>query len=337
MNAYVRIANASATNTNWPTTSERAVAISGLLSRQAPTIGSTHCRPESMSARISASWPSSGIMLRSSGLGTRGSGKKPCAILPNEQYQDRSLPGLQETSLEKLLLASRTCWLHPHSLLAACDALSSPESRVPSPGPVRRLRLGDRVGDFLGHVGLVVLGQHLRRGESAAAHVAGRDHALSLAEQVGKDAGVLHAHVLEAVGDREVGGERARHPVHAAFLDDAAQPERRARRRLAGCHFGWRIQVGHVLLQREHGQRRGDADREHDQRDHDQSAFADGIHAEAPSRCAGVCDARWRRSCSRAARPRNSFNTWRRRSAGAIQSQASTAKNTAYAGQTYMA
>src|SRR6185437_7015695 len=158
--------NASATNTNWPTTSERAVAISGLALRHAPKIGSAHCSADNSSAKISASWPSSGIM-RSS----------------------------------------------------------------------RRLRLGNRVGDFAGHVGFVVLGEHLGGREFPAAHVPGGDHALALAKQVGKDAGVFHAHVVEAISDDEIGLQRAGYAMHAALLHYSAEPESGSERRLAGFHF----------------------------------------------------------------------------------------------------
>src|SRR3546814_2839637 len=60
------------------------------------------------------------------------------------------------------------------------------------------------VGDFLGHVGFVVLGQHLLGDEGVAAHVAGGDHRLVLAEQVRQDPGVDHRHLRVAVGDGEL-------------------------------------------------------------------------------------------------------------------------------------
>ena len=46
-----------------------------------------------------------------------------------------------------------------------------------------------RVGDLLGHVALVVAGQHLRGDEDPVLEPAGGDHPLALAEEVRQDAG----------------------------------------------------------------------------------------------------------------------------------------------------
>ena len=73
---------------------------------------------------------------------------------------------------------------------------------------MRDLGLGDRVGDFLGHVGLVVLGQNLGRDELTVLQRPSGDDALTFTEQVRKNAGVFDRQLLEAVGDDEIDLER---------------------------------------------------------------------------------------------------------------------------------
>src|SRR5690606_22299875 len=148
------------------------------------------------------------------------------------------------------------------------------------------------------------------------------DHALALAKQVRKDAGVLDRDFVEAVGDDEIDGQRICASPDRILEHDAAEPETRAVRHVAGLDFARRVEIGHVLLQCESGQGRGDGARAEDQADQDETAFsAWGLGREGDSET---------RDFWRAMRPRNSASTRRRASSGATTSIASTRKNTAY-------
>src|SRR6185437_4695685 len=117
-----------------------------------------------------------------------------------------------------------------------------------------------------------------------------------------------------------------------AFLDDTAKAKRMTLGCLVRVDFRWRVQISHVLLQGEHRQAGRDRDRAEDQQRDDQAPLANRVHVDASARAARVLRVR-----SRASRPRSSRVKRRRRSAGANQSHTSTMKNTANAGQTYMA
>lgn len=64
--------NAIHTNTAWPTAAGRAIPINAVLPRHAPIKGSTPWASDNSSARISAIWPSSGVMGGSQGETERG-------------------------------------------------------------------------------------------------------------------------------------------------------------------------------------------------------------------------------------------------------------------------
>src|SRR3546814_13752136 len=73
----------------------------------------------------------------------------------------------------------------------------------------------------------VVLGQHLLGDEGVAAHVAGGDHRLALAEQVRQDPGVDHRHLRVAVGDGELHLHRAGGALERMLGNHAAEAELR--------------------------------------------------------------------------------------------------------------
>ena len=134
----------------------------------------------------------------------------------------------------------------------------------------------ERLAGLRRHVVLVVLGQHLARVEHAVgAHLALRDHALALLEQVGQDAAVGHGHGLRGVGDDEVHvGAVA---LDAAFLHQAADAERAVQRRLVRGHLRRRIEEHQVALERVEHQRGGHADGGDDAADQRQPLVA-GLH-----------------------------------------------------------
>ena len=126
----------------------------------------------------------------------------------------------------------------------------------------------ERIGDFLGHIILVVLGQNVcgeKRAVSDDATLG--DNALPLAEKVGQNAGIKRRHFRSAVMDDE-------HVVLSVLLPglfehQPAQPDRRARRNLAFGNFRRRIEKHNLVAQcsedqsdrqcQNHSQRRNDA------------------------------------------------------------------------------
>jgi len=86
-----------------------------------------------------------------------------------------------------------------------------------------------------------VLGQHFGGDESTGfVQFALGDGALAFLEEVGKDALVRYRDVLGGIGNDEGDGDPVGLTLDAAFLDQAADAEQLALRRLAGRHFGRR-------------------------------------------------------------------------------------------------
>ena len=121
-----------------------------------------------------------------------------------------------------------------------------------------------RVGDFLRHVGLVMLGKHgVSLEHTGGIERALGDDALPFAEQIRQDA---------LIGDRQLGAairnlERHREIVAAlqrARLDQAAEPEALARADMLLGHHGRRREEHDGIAQRI--QHQPGCDREHEQR-----------------------------------------------------------------------
>ncbi len=129
-----------------------------------------------------------------------------------------------------------------------------------------------RLGDFGRHVVLVVLGQHLARGEDAVgAERALGDHALAFAEQVGQQAAIDHGH---ASAVRSVTLKRTSWPSFFT-LPCSTRPPRRKCRSGASLLLGElarRIEEDDVVVQRRQHQRRRDA--QHAERAHQQPQAA---------------------------------------------------------------
>jgi len=107
------------------------------------------------------------------------------------------------------------------------------------------------------HVVLVVLGQHFVGDEHPVGVQATLgDGALPFGEQIGKDAGVAHGHVVRVVGDHEGDGQRLA-ALQGARLDQATDADHVVSRRLAFHHLGGREEIGHVAAQRLEYQHRG--------------------------------------------------------------------------------
>ncbi len=106
-----------------------------------------------------------------------------------------------------------------------------------------------RVGHFLRHVILVVLGEHRVGAERCRIdHHALRHHALPFTKQIGKDAAIADAHHVLAVGDVEC-------RIHVladdgAGLHQSAEPDAGAGRQLLLDHVGRRIEEHDGIAQR---------------------------------------------------------------------------------------
>ena len=131
---------------------------------------------------------------------------------------------------------------------------------------MRLARLLHRLGRFRRHVVLVVLGEHLGRGEHAVgAELALRDDAFALLEQVRKDAGVAHRDAFRGVGDDEADRQAVGGALDAAGFHQAAEAEGAPQRclvlgNLAGAEEEHQVRAEGVQHQRcRHGERR-DAD-----------------------------------------------------------------------------
>ena len=125
---------------------------------------------------------------------------------------------------------------------------------VPVAGPLQR------VGHFLGHVGLVVLGQHFGGAERAVRlQRAQRHHALPFAEQIGQDAGIADRDGGGAIGDAEAHRRACAlaDMLDAAGLDQPAEPEGAAVMRRLGGQVGGGEEEHHVVAERRQHQRRG--------------------------------------------------------------------------------
>src|SRR6266850_111238 len=172
---------------------------------------------------------------------------------------------------------SRRRCLSPRRRSAA--PLVSAPPRAPAPArPVRaleswhldrflRLRtLLQRVRRLRRHVVLVVLRQHLARGEHAVrAELPLRHDPFAFAEQIRQLAAVDHRHRLRRVGDDEAHF----HPcaLHAPRHHHAADAESAPHRRLVRRHLRRREEEHQVLVERRQHQGRGDAERHHAERD----------------------------------------------------------------------
>ena len=81
-----------------------------------------------------------------------------------------------------------------------------------------------RVGDFLGHIGFIVLGEDLRGHEGAiGCETAFGDHPLTFAEQVGQNAVKADRYRAGEIGHAEQC--RRAGLTDAALLDQSAEPE----------------------------------------------------------------------------------------------------------------
>ena len=130
------------------------------------------------------------------------------------------------------------------------------------------------VRDVLGHVALVMLGEHAVGLEFAVRlQLPVDDDALPFAEEVRQQAGVGDVEILRAVGDGE--GDILAALDDAAFLHQPADAQPRVRGHLLLSEFGGRVEEDDIVAQREQHQPGGDAERREGADDKCQSlAFA---------------------------------------------------------------
>ena len=152
-------------------------------------------------------------------------------------------------------------------MIHVSDVISAPRSLALPSLPDALLLEG--LGDFGGHVVLVVLGEHGVGKEAAGGiELAFGHHALALAEEIGKDAGVADGNGLGGVGDGERHGQSLA-ALQAAVGDEAAEADALAGRDLLFRHLLGRVKEHDGVAQRKQHEEYGnaeDADGEADER-----------------------------------------------------------------------
>src|SRR5690606_25703901 len=102
----------------------------------------------------------------------------------------------------------------------------------------------EAVGDFLGHVVLVVLGQHRVRHEgSVGGDRSLGDDPLALAAKIGQDAMIAHGTAGSSVTDRKA-DFRPSPADYRAFVDQPAEPDPLAGAHLCGLQVARHVKIG---------------------------------------------------------------------------------------------
>ena len=222
---------------------------------RAPQAGSAICTSATASARMRAKCPSSTIM----GLiPVRRHSPPPCGA--GLAWGAPGRPGAD------MSVRSRRHRHSPHPPSRGgefCAARLAPyrsfRHRALGLAVLPDALLLEGLGDFGGHVVLVVLGEHGVGEEAARRHRAAfGHHALALAEEVGKNAGVADGNGLGGVGD----GELTVVPAPRLTLPSATRPPRRMRLPGGMCfsdHVLGRVEEDDGVAQRKEHEKDGDA------------------------------------------------------------------------------
>src|SRR5262245_23794906 len=245
MKACVRARKEKANRVSWAKAAGGATAISRASPTRAPQAGNSICTTATPSARTSAKCPSSMIIGgRCSGPGLDGRGRpargRPrCARLRGYRRRPAAAGVCSRSSFLRLPFALDLVGLRGPTLP---DAL-----------------LLERLGDFGGHVGLVMLGEHgIGQKASRGIERALGDDALSLAEEVRQNARIAHGDGAGFVGDGKL--DRAA----GTALDAAGSDQAPKANALAGANaflrdFARRVEEDDGVAQRNEHERDGKA------------------------------------------------------------------------------
>ena len=190
-------------------------------------------------------------------------------------------------------------------------------------GPPLAARL-QGLGDFRGHVFLVMLGQDLIRLEAAVGlQAAFHHHALALAEEVGQHALIGDGQRFLQIGHAEAGGHAIAILDHAALLHKPAEPHIPAHGRGLRHQIGGAVEEDDAAAQAVEDEAGGDGEHRH----------ADDHEEQAPA-LAGHLLTAFRRRCRRASSSASAAS--RRRSVRSVRTTwpIITTAATASAGQT---
>src|SRR5882757_2116087 len=153
---------------NCPCAAEPAKLSRRASRRRQPSSGTMACSKATPSARITAKWPSSGIMAPPSNRHPREGGDPVFPVSSRNPKLDSRLRGNDEVVVERFFRASR---------------VRSSGDRLERRAGMLAVDLAHRLGDVGGHVVLVVLGQDGAGDEDVLrVHMAGGDDALPFAE-----------------------------------------------------------------------------------------------------------------------------------------------------------